>query len=270
MTSVRPNPPSANSQNTLESTLRNNLPGNSPQSGTLYGIGVGGNDPELLTIKGFRILRSVDILAFAAGRGGKSTAAERIASHYAKPEQRTMALALPIKDSEVLRTAWQTAAIQLTRELRQGHSIAFIDAGDVSFYSTFTYIMAGVHNQDPEIPIMIVPGICAPLAAAAAMKAPLTLGTDKLVVLNASAEIIDVEQALEWAEVVVVLNLQTRYAQIWELLRSRDLLKSSSVIAWLGSDQEFAPPQVWTELGEHPMLNLPPGALLIINRSLHF
>jgi precorrin-2/cobalt-factor-2 C20-methyltransferase len=261
MTSLRPN-----SQDISQDVSQKN----GSQSGTLYGIGVGANDPELLTIKGFRILRSVDILAFAAGRGGKSTVAERIASHYAKPEQRTMPLALPIKDSEVLRTAWQTAAIQLTRELRQGKSIAFIDAGDVSFYSAFTYIMAGVHNQDPEIPITIVPGICAPLAAAAAMKAPLTLGTDKLVVLNAGAEAVDVEQALEWAEVVVILNLQSRYAQIWELLRSRDLLKCSSVIAWLGSDQEFAPPQVWTELGEHPLLNLPTGALLIINRSLHF
>ena len=40
-----------------------------PQPGTLYGVGVGPGDPELLTMKAVRILAAAPVIAYFAKRG---------------------------------------------------------------------------------------------------------------------------------------------------------------------------------------------------------
>ena len=43
-------------------------------AGTLYGLGIGPGDPELITLKARRILRSVPVVAYPAPEGGESLA----------------------------------------------------------------------------------------------------------------------------------------------------------------------------------------------------
>ena len=49
--------------------------------GKLYGVGVGPGDPELLTLKALRILRSVPVLAWPAPEKGPSLARDIIAEY---------------------------------------------------------------------------------------------------------------------------------------------------------------------------------------------
>ena len=46
-----------------------------PQPGTLYGVGVGPGDPELLTLKAVRILAAAPVIAYFAKRGRPATPA---------------------------------------------------------------------------------------------------------------------------------------------------------------------------------------------------
>jgi precorrin-2/cobalt-factor-2 C20-methyltransferase len=232
--------------------------------GKFYGIGVGPGDPELLTIKGFRILRQVDVIAFPAGRDGKPSMTEAIASKFIQPHHQLVPLTLPfVQDSLVLRAAWQTAVINLIPFLRQGKNIAFITEGDVSFYSSFTYLMFGLKAKCPDLEIEIVPGISSPMAAAAAVGIPLTIWSDKLAVLPALHSILDLENALDWAEVTVLMKITNTYAQIWEVLRSRDLLSHSHVVAWATSSKQ----RIWSNLADYPNLVPPYFSLLIVSRS---
>ncbi|MEE3717226.1 precorrin-2 C(20)-methyltransferase [Tumidithrix elongata RA019] len=235
-----------------------------PTLGKFYGIGVGPGDPELLTIKGFRILREVDAIAFPAGRDGKPGMAEAIASKFIQPHQQQIPLSLPVvQDNSVLRVAWQTAVINLVPYLRQGKSLAFIAEGDVSFYSSFTYMMLGLKAKCPDLEIEIVPGISSPLAAAAVVGIPLTIWSDKLAVLPALNSILDLENALDWAEVIVLMKISNTYAQIWEVLRSRDLLNHSHVVAWATLTKQ----RIWSNLADYPHLVPPYASLLIVSRS---
>ncbi|BAU40912.1 Cobalt-precorrin-4 C(11)-methyltransferase [Leptolyngbya sp. O-77] len=40
-----------------------------PMTGTLYGVGAGPGDPELISVKGLRLLQSSPVVAFPAGAG---------------------------------------------------------------------------------------------------------------------------------------------------------------------------------------------------------
>src|SRR5258706_13083786 len=52
-------------------------------SGTVYGIGVGPGDPELLTLKALRLIRACPVLAYPALEAGDSLARAIVAPHLA-------------------------------------------------------------------------------------------------------------------------------------------------------------------------------------------
>jgi precorrin-2/cobalt-factor-2 C20-methyltransferase len=43
-------------------------------TGTLYGVGVGPGDPELMTVKAWRLVSTAKTIAYLAANGGESTA----------------------------------------------------------------------------------------------------------------------------------------------------------------------------------------------------
>jgi precorrin-2/cobalt-factor-2 C20-methyltransferase len=228
--------------------------------GKLYGISAGTGDPELLTIKGWKAIRHADIVAYPAGRSGQPTIPETIAQQFVQAHQQKLPLPLPLSPNQaIVRTAWQTATISILQYLRKGQSVAFIAEGDANFYNNFAYISLGVKSKEPHIPIEVIPGVSAPSTAAAIAGIPLTTGTDKLIVLPALSTIAELEDALGWAEVVVILEVSPVYQEVWQILRKYQLLGYSHIIS--------APHLHWSDLTDHPLLNLPPLTVLIVSRS---
>jgi precorrin-2/cobalt-factor-2 C20-methyltransferase len=144
--------------------------------GTLYGISVGPGDPEFMTLKGFNLLKQAPIVAFPAGIHGKPGIAERIISQWLSPQQQQLSLYFPyVQDETQLTQAWQQAAHRVASYLQQGEDVAFACEGDVSFYSTFTYLAQTLKQFYPEVNVQAIPGICSPLAAVASLGIPLTV-----------------------------------------------------------------------------------------------
>ena len=67
-------------------------------SGTLYGLGVGPRDPELVTLKAVRLLRSLPVVAYPAPEDGPSFARSVVASHLS-PAQTEIAIRVPMTPS---------------------------------------------------------------------------------------------------------------------------------------------------------------------------
>ncbi|UZQ53463.1 precorrin-2 C(20)-methyltransferase [Trichothermofontia sichuanensis B231] len=237
--------------------------------GTLYGLSVGPGDPELLTLKALRLLQQVPVVAFPAGRGGKPGMAEQIIAPWVQPHQQRVALTFPyVHDRDQLQAAWQAAAIRVWTFLRQGQDVVFACEGDVSFYSTFTYLAQALQQLPATltadirspIPIVAVPGVCSPMAAAAALTLPLTMADQRLLVLPALYAIAELETALTQADVIVLLKVSSVYAQVWPILQRHNLLANSAVIVRAtGPDQ-----QIYVDLSSYPDLQLPYFSLLII------
>lgn len=232
-----------------------------PQLGTLYGIGVGPGDPELISLKGLRRFQEVPVVAFPAGVGGKAGIAEQIVQAWLQPQQVQLALNFPyVQDSQILEQAWQTAAAQVWGYLQQGQDVAFISEGDVSFYSTFSHLSRTLQMHHPQAQIQAIPGVCSPLAAAAELGLPLTLQGDRLVVLPALYRVSELESILDWADVVVLLKVSSVYDQVLSILAQRNLLASSFIVERATSPQQV----IYPNLCDRPCLELPYFSLLVI------
>lgn len=126
--------------------------------GKVYFIGAGPGDPELITVKGRRILAAADVIVYA-----DSLVSSEMLS-WAKPGAQ-------IHGSAGM-TLEEMMAV-LVAAARAGQVVARVHTGDPSLYGAILEQMA-VLNQE-GIPYEVVPGVSAVFAAAAALGAELTV-----------------------------------------------------------------------------------------------
>ncbi|MGD1849469.1 MAG: precorrin-2 C(20)-methyltransferase [Cyanophyceae cyanobacterium] len=210
-----------------------------PPLGILYGIGVGPGDPEWITVKGLRLLQSVQVVAVPQNRQGEPGLAYAIAQQYLRPHQTLITLNLPFTtDPTQLETGWGQSMTTLLPHLRAGRNVAFLAEGDISFYSTFSHVARSAQLHEPGITIETVPGVCAPLAAASALNIPLSLWHEKVAILPALYEVSELDHALDWAEVVILMKVGAVFDLGWECLKGRDLLDHACLVEWVGWSQQ--------------------------------
>lgn len=151
--------------------------------GTVYGVGVGPGDPELVTVKAAKILRRVDAVVAPVAKEGEGSLALATARPFLTPSCQLVEAELPmVKDKEVLDAAWQEAAALIAKEARAGRNVAFVTLGDCMFYSTWPYVARALGRIAPEIRVKSVPGVTAMSACAAEAQWVLAQGSEPLLV----------------------------------------------------------------------------------------
>jgi precorrin-2/cobalt-factor-2 C20-methyltransferase len=156
-----------------------------PKTGTLYGIGVGPGDPDLITIKAVKILSRVDIVLAAASTKNNHSLALNIARQHIPENTAVKMLRFPMtRDKHETRNAWRSHAETILEEIEHGKNVAFITLGDAMTYSTFGYLMKHVQKTAPQVEIQTVPGITSYQAAAARLNTPLVEGEESLMVVS--------------------------------------------------------------------------------------
>lgn len=153
--------------------------------GRFFGIGVGPGDPELLTLKGHRVLREVQVICSPRSAADRESIALSIARRFAGEGCEVLELVFPMsKDGENLERCWLEAARSIIRRLEQGKDVAFVTLGDPGLYSTYAYLVEKLRLLRPGVEIETIPGVTAFLACAAARNTPLARGEEKLAVLG--------------------------------------------------------------------------------------
>ncbi|MGK7939244.1 MAG: precorrin-2 C(20)-methyltransferase [Crocosphaera sp.] len=229
--------------------------------GTLYGISVGTGDPELITVKGQRLLKKVPVIAFPLGVEQRSGLAQRIIAPWITAKQTTLPLYFPyVQDEQQLQKAWKKAAETVWQYLEQGLDVAFACEGDVSFYSTFTYLAQTLLKDHPQVVITTIPGVCSPMAAASVLGIPLTLRSQNLAILPALYNENELEIVLTWADVIVLLKVSSVYHQVWQRLNRLNLLEMTFIVERATQAEQ----KIYRNLREHPHLSLSYFSIMII------
>ena len=193
---------------------------NNNAPGTLYGLGVGPGDPELLTLKALRILRAVTVLAYPAPSEGDSLA-RAIAAPHLPDGQIEIAIRMPLDAKQFpAEDVYGPAAREIAEHLQAGRDVAALCEGDPFFYGSFMYLferLAGEHK------IEVVPGVSSPMACAAALAAPLAARNDVLSVLPAPLDEDSLTARLEVCDAAAIVKVGRHIAKVRRILQNLDL-----------------------------------------------
>src|SRR5680860_697837 len=101
--------------------------------GTLYGIGVGPGDPELLTLKAHRILSAAKVVAYPAPDDGASFA-RSIVAQYLGLGQEEIAIIIPMRQERFpAKAIYDKAAAEIAGHLKAGRDVVVLCEGDPFF-----------------------------------------------------------------------------------------------------------------------------------------
>lgn len=150
---------------------------------TVWFVGAGPGNPDLITVKGLRLLKDADVLIYA----GSLVNPELVAQSGAGIRLDSWGMHLP-----ELVAAMETHA-------KAGKKVVRLHSGDPSLYGAIVEQIAELEKRG--IAVEVVPGVSSLFAAAAALKTQLTLRgiSDSLIVTRPAGKTLECDQITEFS-----------------------------------------------------------------------
>ena len=216
-----------------------NISSSRTSRGTLFGIGVGPGDPDLLTLQAIKRLEKVDIILAAASPRNEQSIALSIARPHLREDVETLRLNFPMtRDREILKEAWDNNARLTLEMLNSGKNAAFLTLGDPFVYSTFGYLMRTLKCLDPELSIQVTPGITSFQEAAARTGTILCEGGQSLHILPGILDEEELHACLAARGSAVILTAYRNLPVIRNCLEKAGKEKNCVFVSRLGLDGE--------------------------------
>ncbi|MFZ2088176.1 MAG: precorrin-2 C(20)-methyltransferase [Desulfobaccales bacterium] len=233
------------------------------KTGTLYGIGVGPGDPELITLKALKVLqRTSHIFASTSSKNAYSLALNIVRSHL--NGARIEHLPFPMtREAEVLQEAWEANACRVMEVLRAGEDAVFITLGDPLTYSTFGYLLRSVKRLDPTVRVVTIPGITSYHAAAALTQTPLSEGEESFFVVSGALGAARLREVIHKTDNIVLLKTYRHTDDILATLEEMGLTDRAVCISRAGMDGET----VVQDLRELKGRSMPYLSMIIIKKK---
>jgi precorrin-2 C20-methyltransferase/precorrin-3B C17-methyltransferase len=231
------------------------------KAGTLFGVGLGPGDPELVTVKAARVIGEADVVAYHSARHGRSIA-RGIAEPYLRPGQIEEHLVYPVTTGSTdhpggydgaMEDFYTEAAVRLAAHLEAGRNVALLAEGDPLFYSSYMHL----HTRlTPRFDAVIVPGVTSVSAASAAIATPLVTGEQVLSILPGTMAVDELSRRLSDADAAVIIKLGRTYPQVREALSLSGRLDDALYVERASSDGERVLPAAEVDDAEVPYFSL--------------
>ena len=238
--------------------------GENNRTGSLYGVGVGPGDPELLTIKAQKTLQKVAVISFTQLDDGKESYALSVVRgvlETAKPE--FLAITIPSDDeTPVSPQTWTDAAAEIAGHLSQGKDVAFITEGDPMLYSEFFQVLGSVQSVVPDLEFEVIPGVSSVMAAAASSGMPLVTHGQRLTILPKVYGIDDLREAITNSDTTVLMEVDRDLLQALANLEKLGLTGKATYVRQASTSRE----NVVEDISKLEAEDLDYFSLLIIRR----
>jgi len=208
-------------------------------TGIFIGVGVGPGDPELITLKAYRTIRSTDVISYIANDKGDSQARHiaREALEQTKPEQQEIPVCMPMcNDRNIANAVYDKSAADIREHLQQGRNVAFICEGDPLFFGSFTYLLERLQD---DFQCQVIPGISSINSASAALRHPLTMLKESLVVVSGRHSDEQLREALLQHDSVVIMKAGRARPRILALLKESSRLHEARYLENIGRRDEM-------------------------------
>ena len=229
--------------------------------------GVGPGDPSLLTLAAVEAIQESTVVSYPVSTRGGDSLAEKIASKWITKDKKKLPLHFPmVDDQNTLKSAWRVAGNELMKMVDKGERVVFLAQGDISLFSTGSYLSKELEKYHPECVVKLIPGVTSFSAAAAKSRLPLAFQEEELLVLSVPDSYDELKTILSDAmskkRVVVLLKLGKKWEWVKFLLEELDLMKISIFAEKIGfSDQQIL------KASDLPSGTRPYFSLLLIRQS---
>jgi len=208
-------------------------------SGTLYGVGVGPGDPELLTLKAYRLIADTQVIAYPTPDDGESFA-RCIVAQWLGPEKVEIPIVVPMRVERFpAKQVYDQAAETIASHLDSGEDVVVLCEGDPFFYGSFMYLFERLALR---CPCEIVPGVSSLMASAATAARPLAARNDVLTVVPAPLKDEIILNHLNSAEAVAFIKVGRHLPRLRGLIDRAGLMPQAVYLERVTLDnQRLAP-----------------------------
>ncbi|MDP9094807.1 MAG: precorrin-2 C(20)-methyltransferase [Actinomycetota bacterium] len=238
------------------------------RKGTLYGVGLGPGDPELVTVKAARLIAEADVIAYHCARHGRSIA-RGIAEPYLRAGQIEEKLVYPVTTETVdhpggyagaIADFYAAAAARLAAHLDSGRDVVVLAEGDPLFFSSYMHMHTRLADR---FETRIVPGVTSVSAACAAVGTPLVQGEEVLTILPGTLHPDELTERLQNTDAAAIMKVSRHFAGIQEALKRSGRLDEALYVERASSSAQHtaAVADIDADAVPYMALVLVPGAM---------
>ena len=215
-----------------------------PSQGTLYGVGVGPGDPELMTVRAVRLISEAKVIAYPTLAGAESFA-RSIAARVIPQGVDEIVMDVPMTvERTPAQEAYDLGAEQIATALDRGDDVVCLCEGDPFFYGSFMYLFARLADgYDVEV----VPGVTSVTACAARAGMPLAARNERLTILPGPLDEAELTKRIEGAESVAIMKVGRHLPKIRSVIEALDLTDKAVYV-----ERASLPEEVVLPLSEAP------------------
>jgi precorrin-2/cobalt-factor-2 C20-methyltransferase len=180
-------------------------------TGRLIGVGVGPGDPELLTLKALKALKTADVVAYFAKAGNTSNARTIVAAHLGGAEE--LPLLYPVTTEipkekagyrNAVRDFYDVSAAAVASHLDDGRTVAVLSEGDPLFYGSYMHLHVRLSDRYPA---EVIAGVTGMSGCWSLTGLPITQGDDVFTVLPGTLPEYELERRLADTNAAVVMKI---------------------------------------------------------------
>ncbi|MEX0280329.1 MAG: precorrin-2 C(20)-methyltransferase [Arenibacterium sp.] len=213
------------------------------KTGTIYGVGLGPGDPDLMSVRAHRLLSNARHVAFFR-KAGRSGQARRIIEGLLHPDVVEFAMEYPVtteiplsdpRYNEILKDFYQDCTSHLRDLAQAGEDIVVLSEGDPFFYGSFMHLYTRLKDS---VPVEIVPAITGMSAAWTATGAPITWGDDILTVLMGTLSEDVLAERMQSSDALVIMKIGRNIDKIRAALRRAGKFDAAWLIEYASMPNE--------------------------------
>jgi precorrin-2/cobalt-factor-2 C20-methyltransferase len=211
--------------------------------GTLYSVGIGPGDPELMTLKAVRLIVAADVIAIPQGDNDVLTAKNIVNQVVDLSAKEQLLIYMPMtKDMAAMDKAHDDGAEAVIKLLKEGKNVVFITLGDPTVYATCIYVHKRVLAKGYKAEL--IPGVPSFCAVAAKLNVALCERSEPLIVLPGSYK--QSAAFLDGPGNKVLMKSASQIAKVRDELKERGLISHAAMIERCGLPGE----KIYKDLNE--------------------
>lgn len=189
-------------------------------SKSVYSIGIGTGDPELLTLKAKRLLEESDIVFVPqSDQQGKSVARDIISNFI--PETKMSMYFFPMtNDKDELARRYSGLAEDMNKLLEEGKSVAYVSMGDPTIFSTSNYLTERLVTLG--VAVNHVPGINTINTASTKIGIPLCVKGENFAVYEMPDNVERAVECINLHSTTVFMKVNKRLNVLIEAVKAAD------------------------------------------------